>query len=72
MRFILTKSVKGTDISSLLAGEREILKLIARRTLCAISEPYRYTETTAVISCGGAEFKAKGKFVFAAWVEDIS
>lgn len=60
---ILTKSVKGTDISSLLAGEREILKLIARRTLCAISEPYRYTETTAVISCGGAEFKAKGKFV---------
>ncbi|MGN0150557.1 MAG: DNA topoisomerase, partial [Clostridia bacterium] len=30
---ILTKSVKNTDINSLIAGEREILKLIARRTL---------------------------------------
>ena len=68
---ILTKSVKGTDISSLLVGEREILKLIARQTLCAISEPYRYTETTAVISCGGAEFKQR-QVCFAAWVEDIS
>lgn len=60
---ILTKSVKTTDVNSLIAGEREILKLIARRTLCAVSEPYIYTETSAVISCGGREFNTKGRFV---------
>lgn len=60
---ILTKSVKSTDVNSLIAGEREILKLIARRTLCAVSEPYVYTETAAVISCGGREFNTKGRFV---------
>ena len=59
---ILTKSVKDMDVSSPLAGEREILKLIARRTLCAVSEPYRYTETTAVISCGNTEFTANSKY----------
>ncbi|MDO5398199.1 MAG: DNA topoisomerase 3 [bacterium] len=58
---ILTKSVKNADIHSLLAGEQEILKLIAKRTLCAVSEPYVYTETSAVICCGGKEFNAKGK-----------
>lgn len=60
---ILTKSVKSADIQSLIAGEREILKLIATRTLCAVSEPYAYTETSAVFSCGGTEFTAKGKSV---------
>lgn len=60
---VLTKSVKDTDLSSLLAGEREILKLVARRTLCAVSEPCCYTETSTVISCGGKDFTAKDKFV---------
>ena len=60
---ILTKSVKNTDIQSLLAGEREILKLIAKRTLCAVSEPYMYAETSAVIFCGGREFTVKKKSV---------
>lgn len=60
---ILTKSVKNTDTHSLLAGEQEILKLIAKRTLCAVSEPYVYTETSAVVCCGGKEFTTKGKSV---------
>lgn len=60
---VLTKSVKDADVSSLIAGEREILRLIARRTLCAVSEPCCCTETSAVISCGGMEFTAKDKFV---------
>lgn len=60
---ILTKSEKNTDTHSLLAGEQEILKLIAKRTLCAVSEPYVYTETSVVICCGGKEFNAKGKSV---------
>ena len=60
---ILTKSVKNIDTHSLLAGEQEILKLIAKRTLCAVSEPYVYTEISAVICCCGKEFNAKGKSV---------
>ena len=60
---ILTNGVKSADIQSLVAGEREILKLIATRTICAVSEPYTYTETSAVFSCGGTEFTAKGKSV---------
>ena len=60
---ILTKSIADTDIQSLVAGEREVLKLIATRTLCAVSEPYVYTETSAVFLCGEKEFSAKGKSV---------
>ena len=60
---ILTKSAKQADIKSLIAGEREILKLIARRMLCAVSEAYLYTETTVDILCADTSFKAKGKTV---------
>jgi len=60
---ILTKSAKQADVKSLIAGEREILKLIARRMLCAVSEAYLYTETTVDILCAGTSFKAKGKTV---------
>lgn len=60
---IITQSVKGADIQSLIAGEREILKLIAKRILCAVSEPYLYTEIAVVIFCGSAEFTAKNKSV---------
>ena len=60
---ILTKSAQCADIKSLIAGEREILKLIARRMLCAVSEAYLYTETTVDILCAGTSFKAKGKTV---------
>ena len=60
---ILTRNVKDADIQSLISGEREILKLIARKTLCAVSEPYIYNETSAVLSCGGVDFSVKGKSV---------
>ena len=69
---ILTKSVKDADIQSLLAGEREILKLIAKRTLCAVCEPYQYIEVTATISCGDTEFTAKGKTVINAGWKDFA
>lgn len=69
---ILTNSVRNTDIQSLIAGEREILKLIATRTLCAISEPYVYTEISAVVSCDGTEFTTKGKSVISlGWKEYV-
>ena len=50
-----------TDIGTLPIGEREIIKLIAKQVLRAVSESYRFCETVAVLSCGDNIFTAKGK-----------
>ncbi|MBO4898541.1 MAG: DNA topoisomerase 3 [Clostridia bacterium] len=60
---ILTKSIKNTELESVPAGERELLRLIAKRIVCAVSEPYSYIETVITLVCGNAEFTAKGKTV---------
>ena len=61
---IIPTMVAGeTDINTLPAGEREIIKLIAKQVLRAVSESYRFRETVAVISCGDHTFTAKGKIV---------
>ena len=52
-----------TDIGTLPIGEREIIKLIAKQVLRAVSESYRFCETVAVLSCGDHIFTAKGKVV---------
>ena len=52
-----------TGINALPAGEREILGLIAKQVLRAVSESYRFRETVAVISCGDRTFTSKGKVV---------
>ncbi len=52
-----------TDINALPAGEREIIKMIAKQVLRAVSESYRFRETIAVITCGDNTFTAKGKIV---------
>ena len=52
-----------TDINALPAGEREIIKLIAKQVLRAVCDCFRYRETVAVISCGDHTFTAKGKIV---------
>ena len=52
-----------TDINALPAGEREIIKLIARQVLRAVCDSFRYRETVAVISCSDHTFTAKGKIV---------
>ena len=57
-----TVAVK-TDLNTLPAGEREILTMIAKQVLRAVSESYRYRETTVVISCGGNSFTTKGKTI---------
>ena len=56
-----TISVKNADVSVLPKGEREVLRLIARQLLCAVSEPFRYAETVVTFVCGEHEFTAKGK-----------
>ena len=58
-----TKSMANADLAALPAGERNFLRLIAARLLCAVGEPHRYAETTLTTICTGEEFSAKGKVV---------
>ena len=58
-----TKSMANADLAALPAGERNILRLIAARLLCAVGEPHRYAETTIITICAGEEFSTKGKVV---------
>ena len=58
-----TKSMAKADLAALPAGERNVLRLIDARLLCAVGEPHRYAETTTITICAGEEFSAKGKVV---------
>ena len=58
-----TKSMAKADLAALPAGERNVLRLIAARLLCAVGEPHRYAETTLTTECAEEEFTAKGKEV---------
>lgn len=49
---------KSIDISM---GERQILELIARRVLCAVSPKYRYLDVSMTVECGGSIFKGHMK-----------
>ena len=60
---IPTKSMPQADSSDLPSGEQAILKLIAARLIAAVGETHRYAETTAVFTCAGQEFAAKGKSI---------
>lgn len=62
-----------TDLAALPAGEREVLLLISRQVLMAVSEAYRYTETAVTLECGGHSFTAKGRTVtIPGWKEYLS
>ena len=58
-----TKSMANADLAALPVGERNVLRLIAARLLCAVGEPHRYAETTLTTECAGEEFTANGKVV---------
>ena len=61
---IIPTAVAGkVDSSSLPTGEREILTMIAKQVLRAVSDKYRYRETVAEFVCGDTVFTAKGKVV---------
>lgn len=60
---ILTKSFSGKDLTALSEDEKNIISLVARRTVCAVSEPHTYTETTAQLICADTEFQTKGKTI---------
>lgn len=60
---IPTESAGKQDVAALPAGEREILKLVCRQVLMAVSTPFSYMETVVTVECGGQPFTAKGKTV---------
>ena len=65
---IPTMAAGEAELSALTAGEREVLKLVARQVLMAVSAPYSYLETVVTVDCGGQVFTAKGKTVLnAGW-----
>ena len=63
---IPTASATKAAFLDLPLGEREVLRLVAKQLLCAVSDAHRYTETTVTLLCGGQEFTAKGKTILQA------
>ena len=68
---IPTMELAKADLSTLPESERNILSLAGARLLTATAEPHSYETVTAVFSCAGAEFTAKGKTVLSAGWKEI-
>lgn len=60
---IPTKTMAGSDITGLSAGEKAVLQLISASLLCAAAEDHRYAEITVKLSSGAEKFTRKGKTV---------
>ena len=58
-----TMTASKVDLSTLSVGEREILKLVCRQVLYAVSGPHIFAETVVTLDCGGAAFTAKGETI---------
>ena len=58
-----TMAAGETDLETLLTGERELLRLVSRQVLMAVSAPFVCLETEARLDCGGNTFAAKGKTI---------
>lgn len=58
-----TRELQKYNFSELPKGELAVLQLICTRLLCAVGEPYRYTETQVELDKDGVPFTAKGKQV---------
>ena len=63
---IPTMELAKADLAALPESERNILTLAGARLLMACAEPHIIEAVTAVFSCAGQEFTAKGKTVLAA------
>ena len=49
--------------AGLAESECKLMSLVCSKLLCAIAAPHEYETVTAVFSCAGSEFTAKGKTV---------
>lgn len=68
---IPTMEVAKADLAALPESERNILTLAGARLLMACVEPHIFEAVTAVFSCAGQKFTAKGKTVLAAGWKDL-
>ena len=62
---IPTMELAKADLAALPESERNILTIAGARLLMACSAPHIFEAVTAVFSCAGQEFTAKGKTVLA-------
>ena len=60
---IPTMELAKTDLAALPESEKNILTLAGARLLFATAEPHIFEAVTAVFSCAGADFTARGKTV---------
>ena len=60
---IPTMELAKTDLATLPESEKNILTLAGARLLFATAEPHIFEAVTAVFSCAGTDFTAKGKTV---------
>ena len=68
---IPTMELAKTDITTLPESERNILTLAGARLLMATAAPHIYETVTAVFSCAGADFTARGKTVLSDGWKDL-
>ena len=68
---IPTMELAKADFAALPESERNILTLAGVRLLFAAAEPHIYEAVTAVFSCAGTEFTAKGKTVLATGCKEL-
>ena len=68
---IPTMELAKTDLSTLPESERNILTLAGARLLFAAAAPHSYEAVTAVFSCAGADFTARGKTVLSDGWKDL-
>ncbi|SHF25744.1 DNA topoisomerase 3 [Lactonifactor longoviformis] len=68
---IPTMELAKTDPAALPESERNILTLAGARLIFAAAEPHIFEAVTAVFSCAGTEFTARGKTVLAGGWKDL-
>ena len=68
---IPTMELAKTDPAALPESERNILTLAGARRIFAAAEPHIFEAVTAVFSCAGTEFTARGKTVLAGGWKDL-
>ena len=60
---IPTSEFVKQGFTGLAESECKLINLVCSKLLCAIAAPHEYETVTAVLSCAGNEFTAKGKTV---------
>ena len=61
---IPTSEFVKQGFTGLAESECKLMNLVCSKLLCAVAAPHEYETVTAVFSCAGNEFAAKGKTVF--------